>query len=153
MWDMTHSYVRHDSLICVPWLICVSWLIHVWESCPKHAWVVSLIWSEQVLVTQVMCSWMTNLKRTHSGDRGHSYNGRKFVCYQGLIWQDRVLVTLKWREKDLEEGDTVIMDASRVLSMNCMKRTGSGDTQIKYTTSSEHVLEEGDIVVFYQWLI
>ena len=59
-------------------------------------------------------------------------------------------MTLKWREQVLEEGDTVIMDASRVLLMNCMKRTGSGDTNIKYTTSSKHVLEEEDIVVCYQ---
>jgi len=47
MCDMTHSYVGHDSLICVTWLIhmcdmthsyvkhdsfiCVAWLIHVWH--------------------------------------------------------------------------------------------------------------------------
>ena len=51
---MTHSYVRHDSLICVPWLIhmcamthsyvchdsfiCVTWLIHMWDMTHWYVW-------------------------------------------------------------------------------------------------------------------
>jgi len=50
MWDMTHSYVWHDSFICVTWLIhmfnrthsyvwhdsfiCVTWLIHMCDMTP-----------------------------------------------------------------------------------------------------------------------
>jgi len=27
--DVTHSYLRHDLLVCVTWLICATWLIHM----------------------------------------------------------------------------------------------------------------------------
>jgi len=52
MCDMAHSYVRHDTFICVTWLrhdtfICVTWLIHVCNITRHHhlrEWHYSLIW-------------------------------------------------------------------------------------------------------------
>ena len=54
MCDMTHSYVGHDSFICVTWLIhmcdmthsyvwhssfiCVTWLIHMWDMTHSYVW-------------------------------------------------------------------------------------------------------------------
>ena len=51
-WDMTHSYVWHDSFICVPWLIhicdmthshvrhdssvCGTWLLHMYDTSYPH---------------------------------------------------------------------------------------------------------------------
>ena len=46
MQDMTHSYVRHGSLICVAWiihmrhdsLICVTWLVHIYDMIHSYVW-------------------------------------------------------------------------------------------------------------------
>jgi len=42
---MTHSYVWHDSFICVTWLIHVT---HMNESCHTYEWVMSHIWMSHV---------------------------------------------------------------------------------------------------------
>jgi len=40
MCDVTHSYVWHDSFMCVPWFIhiCVTWLIHMCDVTHLHVW-------------------------------------------------------------------------------------------------------------------
>jgi len=66
----THSYVWHDSFICVPWLIhmCAMTHSHVWmphatyeclmphmnESCHTYKWVMSQIWMNHVTHEYVM---------------------------------------------------------------------------------------------------
>jgi len=73
MWDMTHSYVGHDSLTCVTmthsyvWndsFICVTWLIHTWDMTRSHLW----------------------QGRTHTCGMTHSYMWHDaFICGTWLI--------------------------------------------------------------------
>ena len=58
MCDMTHSYVRHDSFICVichswQWqgsFICVTWLIHMCDMTHSYVWHDSLTHMNDIVV-------------------------------------------------------------------------------------------------------
>jgi len=69
MCDMTHSYVWHDSFLCVTWLIpmcdmthsyvwhdsliCVSWLINMWDMTHSYVWhdsfATSYVWHDSFI--------------------------------------------------------------------------------------------------------
>jgi len=85
--DMTHSYARHDSLICVTWLvhmwdmtrsyvwhdsfICVTWLIHVCDMTHSYMWHDSF----------KCVTWLI-----HMCDMTHSYARHdSFICVTWLI--------------------------------------------------------------------
>ena len=87
MCDMTHSYVWHDSFICVTWLIhmcgmthsyvwqdsfiCVTWLIRMCDVTHVYVWHDSFI----------CVTWLI-----HVCDMTHSYVRRgSFVCVMWLI--------------------------------------------------------------------
>ena len=63
MCDMTHSYVRHDSFICVTWLIHMCNMAH------------SYVWHN---------SFMSHIRMTNMWDMTHSFEGHaSFIC---MIW-------------------------------------------------------------------
>jgi len=65
MCDMTHSYVRHDSFICV------TWLIHMCDMTRSYMWHVSFI----------CATWLV-----HTCDMSHSYvRHDSFICVTWLI--------------------------------------------------------------------
>jgi len=79
MCDMTHSYVWHDSFICVAWRIhtlrgsftCVTWLIHMCAMTHAHVWHDSF----------TCVTWLI-----HMCDMTHSYMWHdSFICVTWLI--------------------------------------------------------------------
>ena len=60
MWDMTHSYVRHDSFICATWLIHMCDMTH---SYVRHDWFI----------------WVTRLIHIHVYTYSYSYAHRKLL--------------------------------------------------------------------------
>jgi len=96
MYYMTHSYVWHDSYICITWLIhlcgmthsyvwhnsfiCVTWLIHLCDV----AWLIhtcdithSYVWHDSFICV----TWLI-----HICDMTHSYVWHaKFICVTWLI--------------------------------------------------------------------
>jgi len=66
MWDTTHSYVRHDSFVCV------TWLIHMCDMTHSYVWHDSFI-----CVTRLIHMWHDSFKRVtwliHMCDPTHSY--------------------------------------------------------------------------------
>jgi len=104
MWDMTHSYVGHDSFICGTWLIhmwdmthsyvghdsliCGTWLIHMWDMtrviwmihrCDTMSSVISICVTESsICVTRFMYSVCLYIWmcHVHMCDMNHSYVSR-----------------------------------------------------------------------------
>jgi len=92
MWDMTHSYVRHDSCIHVSVLVrsdswalclwssytrstCVSWLIHVWhDSHIGETWLIQ-VWdmTHSCLRHDSKCCPWSATWLTHMWDMTHAY--------------------------------------------------------------------------------
>ena len=70
---MTHSYVCHDSFVCVPWLICVTWLIHL---CGMTLSFVFVRRDSFICETCLVCMWdMTRLYLRHDS----------FICETWLV--------------------------------------------------------------------
>jgi len=65
MCDTIHSYVRHDSLMCVTWLIiCVTRLTHICDMTHSYVWTDSYVWHDSLIrVTWlIICViWLTNM--------------------------------------------------------------------------------------------
>jgi len=100
MCEITHTYVWHDSFICVPWLgNSLKWLIHT--STPRVTWLIhmcdmthSYVWHD----SSICVTWLI-----HTPDMTHSYvwpKWKKFTNVQaakraGMICVTRVAVSCK----------------------------------------------------------
>jgi len=79
MCDMTYSYVRHESFICVSWLIYT--LLKMIEACHTHEWVMAHTWMSQV---------------THMNESSHtrewvmSHTCMHLVCICWYLWLIRM---------------------------------------------------------------
>ena len=114
MCDMTHSYVRHDWLVCVTWLIRATWHFH-------------------------MCVLLI-----HKSNMTHSYVGHdSFICMTWLIhvcnmthsyvWHDSFIcatqhfrqcdqlwrVVLPWAGNDEEAQETLMVCCSQCVAVCC----------------------------------
>ena len=99
---MTHSYVWHDSFICVTWLIhtcdmthsyvchdsfiCVPWLIHMCEMTHSHVWHDSFIF-----VTRFGGFWRCSIFSRHDGIHMRQ---NLFTCVTWLIRAARAMTSL-----------------------------------------------------------
>ena len=54
VWDMTHSYVRHDSFMCE------TWLIYMWDMAPSYVRHDSFIWERHGSFIWEMCILQTS---------------------------------------------------------------------------------------------
>jgi len=115
---MTHSYVWHDSFICVTWLIhmcdmthsyvwhdsfiCVTWLIHAcdmtcWFECSLRARLgcILYVWRESFICV----TWFTHMcDMTHSECAPESHSHSAFyVCdmNHSYVWYDS-LICVTW---------------------------------------------------------
>ena len=92
MFDMTHSYAWHDSLICVTWFIhacdlihscvwhdsfmCVTWLIDVCDMILSYAWHNSFIcvtWFICMYEARHTYAWVILVTLPNNSSPGHCY--------------------------------------------------------------------------------
>jgi len=93
LWNLTHWYVRHSSLIYGTWLIhmCVDSFIHVkWFSCTHGTWLIHMCdvcHSCMELDPFVCVTWLT-----HIWDMARSYMGHdSFIC---VTWHDDTMCAM-----------------------------------------------------------
>jgi len=137
MCDMTHSYVCHDSFVCVPWLIhkcdmtrldscdnkshiCLS---HMNGSCHTYEWVMSHIWmshvthmyeSRHTYVWVTSHIWMSHV--THMNESCHTddwVSNSVESRDKKSIWIDKSSVNLKSVSNQSSKPCTVLQDPSR----------------------------------------
>jgi len=104
---MTHSYVWHDSSICVTWLIhmfdmthsydssiCVTWLIHMFDMTHSYVWHDSFIcvtWRIHMCDMIQSYVWLDSFICVpwlfHTWDKAYTYVWRdSFICVMWLIY-------------------------------------------------------------------
>jgi len=99
-WDMTDSYVRHDSFVCVTWLIhmhALSLLVPAHAETTQYAWFMSRTRIRHVTCVEARMCDMTHLhvwhdpfvcvtRLIHMCDMSHSYARHDpFICATWLI--------------------------------------------------------------------
>jgi len=96
MCDMTHSYVCHDSFICVPWLIhsfiCATWLVHMRDV--THSYMCAMTRSYVCHDSFVYVPWLI-----HMCDMTHSYVWHdSFICGTWLIHMCAMTHSYVWHD-------------------------------------------------------
>jgi len=90
MWDMTHSYVGQDSIICG------AWLIHMW-----HASIYMYLGPDSFMCGRDACTnmntWNEAVSWIHSRDMTHSYVWHDaFICWTWLIHMWDIIHSCLW---------------------------------------------------------
>jgi len=135
MCDMTHSYVWHDSFICVTWLnhmcdihMCDTTHSYVWHDSFICAWLIhmcdmtrsrvrhSYVWHDSFICV----TWLI-----HMCDMTHSH-----VWHDSLIWHEHT--SPHWADHQL--CDTTPFIGVTWLNLMC-DMTQTGTTIIEYTTN------------------
>jgi len=119
MCDMTHSYVWHDSLICVTWLIHMCDMTHYYV---RHdnvfICVIFIRCSEELCLAFICVIWLTTMcDMTHwyvcheslicvpwlirMCDMTHSYviyiqDARRRSVWHSYVWHDSLLCAISW---------------------------------------------------------
>jgi len=110
MWDMSHSYARHDSFMYATWLTYtetfVGWLIHMWDmshSYVRHDSFICEKWLIHIRDTTHLYQWFESFTCVYASQEGVLLPPRpswddSFICETWLIHICDMTHLYQWHE-------------------------------------------------------